>query len=98
MLEKRLGVSCAYVADATRRPSGRAMFERLAARAPAARFHVFNGTDDWNTPVAPVRALEAWNASTGHLPITFHYYEGGHAGSEAARSEVARLLASLVAE
>jgi hypothetical protein len=98
VLEKRMGISCAYVDDATRRPSGRAMFERLAARAPAARFHVFHGTDDWNTPVAPVHALEAWNASTGHLPIAFHYYQGGHAGSEAARSEVAQLLASLASE
>ena len=70
VLEKRMGVSCAYVDDATRRPSGRAMFKRLAARAPPARFHVFQGTDDWHTPVAPVRALEAWNASTGHLPGT----------------------------
>jgi hypothetical protein len=98
VLEKRMGISCAYVDDASRRPSGRAMLERLAARAPAARFHVFQGTDDWNTPVAPVRAFEAWNASTGHLPVTFHYYEGGHAGSESARSEMARLLASIVAE
>jgi hypothetical protein len=98
VLEKRMGVSCAYVDDAIRRPSGRAMLERLAARAPAARFHVFQGTEDWHTPVAPIRAFEAWNASTGHLRVTFHYYEGGHAGSEAARSEMARLLASIVAE
>jgi hypothetical protein len=96
VLEKRMGVSCAYVDDAVRRPSGRAMFERLAARAPAARFHVFQGTHDWNTPAAPVQALEAWNASTGHLRIDFHYYEGGHAGSETARSAMAQLLASLV--
>jgi hypothetical protein len=98
VLEKRMGISCAYVDDASRRPSGRAMLERLAARAPAAQFHVFQGTDDWNTPVAPVRAFEAWNASAGHLRVTFHYYEGGHAGSESARSEMARLLASIVAE
>jgi hypothetical protein len=97
VLEKRTGISCAYVDDATRRPSGRAMFERLAARRPAARFHVFQGNEDWHTPVAPVRALEAWNASTGHLPIAFHYYEGGHEGSPAVRSELARLLASIVA-
>jgi hypothetical protein len=48
--------------------------------------------------VAPVRAFEAWNASTGHLRATFHYYEGGHEGSDAARSEMARLLASIVAQ
>jgi hypothetical protein len=101
-MEKRMGISCAYVDDASRRPSGRAMLERLAARAPPARFHVFHGTNDWHTPVAPVRAFEAWNAdarrSTGHLRVTFHYYEGGHEGSEAARAEMARLLASIVAE
>jgi hypothetical protein len=98
VLEKRMGISCAYVDDASRRPSGRAMLERLAARAPAARFYIFHGTNDWHTPVAPVRAFEAWNASTGHLRATFHYYEGGHEGSEAARSEMARLLASIVNE
>jgi hypothetical protein len=98
VLERRMGVSCAYVEDATRRPSGRAMFERLAARTAAARFHVFHGTRDWNTPVAPVRELEAWNVSTGHLRAAFHYHEGGHAGSEAARAEMARLLASIAAE
>jgi hypothetical protein len=98
VLEKRMGISCAYIDDATRRASGRAMFERLAARRAAARFHVFHGTHDWNTPVAPVRALEAWNASTGHLRAAFHYYDGGHAGSDAARAEVARLLASIAAE
>jgi hypothetical protein len=98
VLEKRMGISCAYVDDATRRPSGRAVFEHLAARPPAARFHVFQGTHDWHTPVAPVRALEVWNAATGHLPIAFHYYEGGHAGSEAARSELARLLTSIASE
>lgn len=96
VLEKRMGISCAYIDDAIRRPSGRVMFERLATRVPAVRFHVFQGTDDWNTPVAPVRALEAWNVSTGHLHIDFHYYKGGHAGSEAARSEMAKLLSSLV--
>src|SRR5688572_17727559 len=58
MLRERMGVSCAYVEDATRRPSGRIMFERLAVRAPRARFHVFHGTDDWNTPVGPVRSEE----------------------------------------
>jgi hypothetical protein len=97
VLRERLGISCAYVADATRRPSGRAMFERLAKRAPGARFHVFQGINDWNTPVEPVRALEAWNASDGHLDMTFHYYQGGHGGSEEARAQITRLLASIIA-
>jgi pimeloyl-ACP methyl ester carboxylesterase len=98
VLRESLGISCAYVADATQRPSGRTMFERLAKRAPGARFYVFQGTKDWNTPVEPVRALEAWNASQGHLDMTFHYYEGGHQGSDDARAEIARLLANIVSE
>jgi hypothetical protein len=95
-LRDRLGISCAYVEDATRRPSGRAMFERLATRAPAARFIVFHGNSDRNTPTEPVRTLEAWNASERHLEMEFHYYDGGHAGSEAARAEMARLYAAIV--
>ncbi len=98
VLKDALGVSCAYIDDAKRRPSGRAMFERLAARAPAARFHVFQGTADWNTPAEPVRALQAWNASEGHLHMDFHYYAGGHTGSEAARAEVSRLLTTIVSK
>jgi hypothetical protein len=98
VLETRMGISCAYVDDASNRPAGRAMFERLAARAAPARFYVFHGTGDWNTPVAPVHALEAWNLSTGHLRIAFHYYDGGHAGSDAVRVEVAHLLESIASE
>jgi len=98
VLRKRLGISCAYVEDARRRPSGRAVFDRLAARAPGARFHVFQGTNDWNTPVQPVRALEAWNAAQGHLAMKFDYYDGAHAGNEAARAEMTRLLAAIVAQ
>jgi hypothetical protein len=98
ILTRRMGISCAYVDDAARRSSGRAMFERLASRRPAARFHVFHGTQDWNTPVGPVRALEAWNASRGHLDLRFHFYEGAHTGSAAARVEMAKLLRSLVAD
>jgi hypothetical protein len=48
--------------------------------------------------VTHVRALEQWNASTGHLPITFHYVEGGHTNNPAARSEMARLLGGIVWE
>ena len=74
------------------------MFERLASRGAPARFHVFHGTEDWNAPVGPVRELEAWNASTGHLAIEFHYYEGGHSGSDSAREEVTRVLETLAPE
>jgi pimeloyl-ACP methyl ester carboxylesterase len=95
-LKDRLGVSCAYLQDAARRPSGLEMFRRLAARAPAARFHVFQGTQDRNTPVEPVRALEAWNASSGHLSIAFHYYVGRHAGTDAAKTELSQLLTAIV--
>jgi hypothetical protein len=98
VLREHLGISCAYIDDAKKRPSGRAMFERLAARAPSARFVVFQGTDDWNTPVEPVRALEAWNASKGHLDMAFHYYQGGHGGSDAVRVEITQLLRSLTSE
>lgn len=97
-LRERVGISCDYVADATGRASGRATFEHLASRHAPARFHVFHGTHDWHTPVAPVRALEAWNEADGNLDVAFHYYEGGHTGSDAARREMAALLASLVAE
>jgi pimeloyl-ACP methyl ester carboxylesterase len=98
MLSQRLGVSCAYIEDAERRPSGRAMFERLAARAPAARFYVFHGTHDWNTPVGSVRALQAWNASDKRLRMEFHYYDGGHTGTDAVRAEVSKVLTQLVSE
>jgi hypothetical protein len=98
VLRERMGTSCAYVEDARRRPSGRTMFERLAARAPGARFHVFQGTKDWNTAVEPVRALEAWNAAEGHLAMRFSYYDGAHAGSEAARGEMTTLLTAIVSQ
>jgi hypothetical protein len=97
-LQKHGGVSCAYVEDAARRPSGRSMFERLAARTPGVRLHVFHGTSDWNTPVGPVRELEAWNAAQGHLRVQFHYYDGGHNGSDAARAELAQLLLAIVSD
>jgi hypothetical protein len=57
---------------------------------------VFHGTGDRNTPVAPVRALEAWNTAQGHLDMTFHYYEGGHAGTDTVRAEMAQLLTAIV--
>jgi len=96
VLSQRLGVSCAYIEDAKRRPSGRTMFERLAARSPSANFYIVHGTNDRNTPVEPVRALQAWNASDKRLNMEFHYYQGGHMGSEAGRAEAARVLRQLI--
>lgn len=98
VLKERLGVSCAYIDDAKRRPSGRTLFERLAARAAGARFHVFHGIDDWNTRIEPVRELQVWNTSDRRLGIEFHYYRGGHSGNDAARAEVSRLLTTLVSQ
>ena len=92
------GTSCAYLQDADRRPSGRAMFERLATRAPTVRFHIIHGESDLNAPVARVRALEQWNVATGHLPITFHYVEGGHTGNAAARAAVTLLVRQIVSD
>lgn len=92
------GTSCAYLEDAAGRPSGRAMFERLASRGSAVRVHVVQGERDLNTPVTHVRALEAWNTSTGHLPITFHYVQGGHNANPAARAVLSRLWQQIVSE
>jgi pimeloyl-ACP methyl ester carboxylesterase len=92
------GTSCAYLEDAAGRPSGRAMFERLATRASTARFQIVHAESDLNTPVSHVRALEEWNAVAGHLPIAFHYVEGGHTANMAARAEVTRLVEAIVAE
>jgi hypothetical protein len=92
------GTSCAYLKDAAARPSGRAMFERLTTRAPTASFHILQSENDLNTPVAPVRALEAWNTTAGHLPLTFHYVEGGHTNNPAARAEITRLVQAIVSK
>jgi len=91
------GVSCAYLRDAGARPSGRAMFERFATRAPAARFIVFAGSDDTNTPARFVHDLEAWNARDGHLALDVHDYEGAHHGTAASRREMAEVLAGMLA-
>lgn len=98
VLQTTWGISCSYVADAKGRPSGRVMFERLATRGATARFYVFHGEHDWNTPVAPVRQLEAWHATDRRLRLQFRYYEGGHAGSEAARATMQRSLTEIVSE
>jgi hypothetical protein len=92
------GTSCAYLEDAAGRPSGRAMFERLASQSATASFHIVHGVGDLNAPVRHVRALEAWNTAEGHLPISFHYVAGSHMGNPAVRAEVARLSRAIVAE
>jgi hypothetical protein len=89
---RTLGVSCAYLADAAARPSGRAMFERLAARSASAHLVVFQGDADDNTPAQFVRELADWNAATGHLDLEVSYYRGAHAGSPEARRQLADLI------
>jgi alpha-beta hydrolase superfamily lysophospholipase len=91
-----LGVSCVYLRDAERRPSGRTMFERLAARSAPARIVVFAGRADVNTPARFVHELEAWNTEQGHLPLEIHDYAGEHRGSTEARHAMSDLLRALV--
>lgn len=94
--KRHLGVSCEYLTDAQARPSGRAMFERIATRAPHTRFFVFQGTNDAHTPASYVRELEAWNGELGHLDLTFRYYEGAHVGGpEVVKRELSDLLVRL---
>lgn len=93
VLRDHLAISCKYLDDAYARPSGRAIFENLALRAPTAGFYVFQGNNDFLTPVRYVRELEAWNNRFGHLDLTFRYYEGGHVG---APPEVKRELSDLL--
>lgn len=95
ILRQQLGTSCSYLADAKARPSGFALFERLAARGAQAKFHVFQGNQDLNALTRFVRQLESWNAQHGHLDITFHYFEGGHAGTPEAKRELSVLLTAL---
>lgn len=90
------GVSCAYLRDAEQRPSGRLIFERIAARSPSVRIRVFQGNADVNTPAQLARELEAWNAAQGHLDLAVRYYEGAHGGSPAIRREMSELLLGLV--
>ena len=90
------GVSCGYLRDAEQRPSGREMFEPIAARSPGLRIRVFQGNADVNTPAHFVRELEAWNAAQGHLDLAVRYYDGAHGGSPAIRHELAELLRGLV--
>jgi hypothetical protein len=96
---RRLGISCAYLRDAASRPSGRAMFERLAARTPRLALHVrvLQGERDENTPARFVHELEAWNAEAGHLDLSVRYYDGDHRGTPEARRFMTELLLGIVA-
>jgi pimeloyl-ACP methyl ester carboxylesterase len=93
VLRKHLAVSCKYLEDAYARPSGRAVFESIARRAPPVSLFLFQGNSDFQTPAQPVRELEAWNSQLGHLDLTFRYYEGAHVG---APPEVKRELSDLL--
>lgn len=98
VLRNQLAVSCKYLEDAYARPSGRAVFERLAPRAPAARFFVFQGNDDLHTPLRYAQELDAWNEQLGHLDLTFRYYDGAHVGAPPnVQREVSDLLVRLTA-
>jgi len=90
------GVSCSYLRDAEKRPSGRQMFERIAAWSPGIQIRVFQETADENTPAHFVRELEAWNVAQGHLDLGVRYYDGAHGGAPAIRREMSQLLLSLV--
>jgi pimeloyl-ACP methyl ester carboxylesterase len=94
---RKTGLSCAYLRDAAARPSGREMFERIAAKAPRARIVVFAGRYDEHTPARFVGELEAWNAASGHLPLEVHYYDGAHNGSPEAKRELHSIVLRLVA-
>lgn len=93
VLKKQLAISCEYLEDAYARPSGRSVFESLARRAPAAKFFVFQGNQDAQTPVRFARALDAWNARSGHLDLILRYYDGAHVGGP---PEVKRELSDLL--
>jgi len=98
VLRNRLAVSCKYLEDAYARPSGRAVFEKIAPRAPSVRFFVFQANNDLHTPVRYVQELEAWNQQRGHLDLTFRYYAGAHVGAPPEiQREVSDLLVRLTA-
>jgi hypothetical protein len=90
------GLSCAYLEDARSRPSGRAIFETLAAAGAPAHVVIFHGTEDWNAPVSLVQELEAWNQNTGTLNVEFHYYQGGHMATDAVRTQLLERMLALV--
>jgi len=98
VLKKGMAVSCKYLQDAYARPSGRAVFESIALRAPTAGFFVFQGNNDAQTPARYARELEAWNNQLGHLHLTFRYYEGAHVGGPPeVKRELSDLLVRLTA-
>ena len=91
-MKQRLGISCDYMRDATARPSGLAMFERLAQRSVRVPIDIFAGEQDLHTPSGFVRELESWNRAHGHLSLRVQYYQGGHQGSPEARRAMTALL------
>jgi pimeloyl-ACP methyl ester carboxylesterase len=86
------GVSCEYLADASKRPSGRKLFEQLGTRV---EIDVLAGTDDDLTPVSFVRDLVAWNTASGHLDLHVYEYRGGHLGTDEAHRTLAALIRRL---
>src|SRR5262249_14939072 len=96
VMRQRMGVSCAYLRDASTRPSGSAIFRRIAAASPKVKIRVFQGTDDAHTPATLVRELEEGNADQGHLDLKVRYYEGAHAGTPEVRQELSDSLLQLV--
>src|SRR3954470_14596943 len=95
-MRERMGVSCAYLLDASTRPSGFTMFKRIAAGSPKVQIQVFQGNADAQTPAAFVRQLEAWNAAQGHLALAVRYYDGAHTGTPQVRQELSEFLLRLV--
>jgi hypothetical protein len=95
VMREAMGVSCAYIADAGRRPSGAARFERLAAAGAKVKIRVVQGELDEHTPARFVRGLEAWNATQGHLDLIVDYHAGGHRGTPEARRALTALLLRL---
>jgi hypothetical protein len=93
---REIGVSCAYIVDAGKRPSGFDMFHRIASASSRVQIRVFQGNDDANVPASFVRQLQAWNAEQGHLDLTVRYYEGAHTGTPKAQQELSDLLLTLV--
>ena len=94
---KRLsGVSCAYLADAAKRPSGRELIEQLSARDVRPELDVFAGNSDDLTPARFVDELVTWNTATGRLDLRVVTYAGGHGGSATARRQMGQLIDRLI--
>jgi pimeloyl-ACP methyl ester carboxylesterase len=96
VMKRTMGLSCEYLREASARPSGRAMFERLAAKSATAKIRVLTGVADFHTPSSFVQQLELWNGAEGHLDLTVRYYQGAHGGTPEARRMLADLLERLV--